>query len=86
VDWAKLASVGVERDDMELDGHLEPLLRGEAVGPIRLSLTMLGTQVELDAMIRLTADEPGSGSPTLEIDGVGPAGQGVDEEADRSGE
>jgi len=69
IDWKKLSAIGIERDDLEIDGHLDPLLRGERTGPVHYSLLMPGVDIELDATLQLFPCK--GGSPVLEITGVG---------------
>ncbi|MDR0510274.1 MAG: DUF4099 domain-containing protein [Rikenellaceae bacterium] len=73
IDWEELAAIGIYRDDLELDGYLSPLLRGETVGPVHLSLTMPGAEVELDAMLQIVR---GDSSPEISIVGLETAGTG----------
>ena len=67
INWEELAAIGIERNDLELDGDLESLLCGEMVGPMYLSLSLLGVEMELDATLQLI---PGKDSPVLEVTGL----------------
>lgn len=70
VDWGELASIGILRDELEMAGELDTLLKGEKTGVIPLSLVLLGVDVVLDATLQLV---PRDGSaPLLEIIGVHP--------------
>lgn len=70
VDWGELASIGILRDELEMAGELDTLLKGEKTSVIPLSLVLLGVDVVLDATLQLV---PRDGSaPLLEIIGVHP--------------
>ena len=70
VDWGELASIGILRDELEMAGELDTLLKGEKTGVIPLSLVLLGVDVVLDATLQLVSRD--GSAPLLEIVGVHP--------------
>mgnify|MGYP002590397554 CR=1 FL=1 len=70
VNWEELAGIGILRDELELAGELEPLLRGEKTGVLTLSLVLLGVDVVIDATLQLVRRGE---EPLLEIIGIHPA-------------
>jgi|GEM_PF-2002925 len=70
VDWTELEAIGISRAGLEASGQLAALLGGRRTEPIRLRLTMLGIEVELDAALQLLPDSP---HPVLNIAGIEPA-------------
>lgn len=69
VNWDELAGIGILRDELEMAGVLEPLLRGEKTEAITLRLVLLGVDVEMDATLQLIRKHE---SPLLEIVGIKP--------------
>lgn len=69
VNWDELAGIGILRDELELAGQLEPLLRGERTGVLSLSLVLLGVDVVMDATLQLVRKNE---DPLLEIVGIQP--------------
>ena len=55
VDWDELAAIGILKDELEMAGELDTLLRGERTKVIPLSLVLLGVDVVMDATLRLVA-------------------------------
>lgn len=72
VDWEELAAIGILKDELEMSGELDTLLRGEKTNVIPLSLVLLGVDVVLDATLQLVRK---NNSPLLEIIGIQPIGQ-----------
>lgn len=72
INWDELAEIGIIRDELELEGYLEPLLLGEKTGIITLRLVLLGVDLEMDATLQITGSPD---SPLLEIDGIKPSKQ-----------
>lgn len=70
VNWDELSSIGILKDELELEGELETLLKGEKTNVIGLSLVLLGVDVVMDATLQLVNK---GDSPLLEIVGIGPA-------------
>jgi hypothetical protein len=70
VNWDELAAIGILRDDLELSGELDALLRGEKTGVISMQLILLGVDVEMDATLQLVRKGE---EPILEIIGITPA-------------
>jgi hypothetical protein len=70
VNWDELAAIGILRDELELSGELEPLLRGEKTGIISMQLILLGVDVVMDATLQLVRKGE---DPILEIIGIKPA-------------
>lgn len=72
VNWEELASIGILRDELELSGELDALLRGKKTNVISLSLVLLGVDVVMDATLQLVRR---GDAPLLEIIGINPLGQ-----------
>lgn len=72
VDWDELAAIGILKDELEMAGELDTLLRGERTKVIPLSLVLLGVDVVMDATLRLVRKGE---APLLEIQGVSPSGR-----------
>ena len=69
VNWEELAGIGILKDELEMSGELDTLLKGEKTNVIRLSLVLLGVDVVMDATLQLVRKGE---SPLLEIQGVTP--------------
>lgn len=67
VDWAELASIGILRDELEMEGELENLLLGRQTKVLTLELVLLGIDVVVDATLQLVHKK---GEPILEIIGI----------------
>lgn len=72
VNWEELAAIGILKDELEMAGELDTLLRGERTNVIALSLVLLGVDVVMDATLLLVRKND---SPLLEINGIRPIGQ-----------
>lgn len=72
VNWEELAGIGILKDELEMAGELDTLLRGEKTNVITLSLILLGVDVIMDATLQLVRQ---NGSPLLEIVGIQPFGK-----------
>lgn len=72
VNWEELAAIGILKDELEMAGELDTLLRGERTNVIALSLVLLGVDVVMDATLQLVRK---NASPLLEINGIRPIGQ-----------
>ena len=72
VNWEELAGIGILKDELEMSGELDTLLKGEKTNVIRLSLVLLGVDVVMDATLQLVRKD---GGPLLEILGIKPFGQ-----------
>ncbi len=70
VDWDELAGIGILKDELEMAGELDTLLKGEKTGVIPLSLVLLGVDVVMDATLQLVRKGE---APLMEIHGVTPA-------------
>ena len=70
VDWVELAGIGILKDELEMAGELDTLLKGEKTGVIPLSLVLLGVDVVMDATLQLVRKGE---APLMEIHGVTPA-------------
>ena len=68
----ELAGDGRVKDEVEMAGELETLMKGEKTNVIRLSLVLLGVDVVMDATLQLVRKD---GGPLLEILGIKPIGQ-----------
>ena len=53
VNWEELAGIGILKDELEMSGELDTLLKGEKTNVIRLSLVLLGGDVVMDATLQL---------------------------------
>ena len=53
VNWEELAAIGILKDELEMAGELDTLLRGERTNVIALSLVLLGVDVVMDATLQL---------------------------------
>jgi hypothetical protein len=69
INWDELAAIGILRDELERNGELETLLRGEKTGLIAMQLILLGVDVEMDATLQLIRKGE---EPVLEITGISP--------------
>ena len=67
VNWEELAAIGILKDELEMAGELDTLLRGERTNVIALSLVLLGVDVVMDATLQLVRKND---SPLLEINGI----------------
>ena len=63
VNWEELAGIGILKDELEMSGELDTLLKG---------LVLLGVDVVMDATLQLVRKD---GGPLLEILGIKPFGQ-----------
>ena len=72
VNWDELAAIGILKDELEMAGELDTLLKGEQTNVIPLSLVLLGVDVVMDATLRLVRKGE---APLLEIQGVTPWGK-----------
>ena len=72
LDWNELAAIGILKDELEMAGELDTLLKGEKTGVIPLSLVLLGVDVVMDATLQLVRKGE---APLLEIQGVTPLGR-----------
>ncbi len=79
IEWKELAGIGIMRDELEMAGELDALLRGEKTGILSLALVLLGVDITMDATLRLVDSK---GSPILEIVGVNPAGAGEPDDSE----
>lgn len=70
VDWDELAGIGILKDELEMAGELDTLLKGEKTGVIPLSLVLLGVDVVMGATLQLVRKGE---APLMEIHGVTPA-------------
>ena len=72
VNWEELAAIGILKDELEMAGELDTLLRGERTNVIALSLVLLGVDVVMDATLQLVRKND---TPLLENNGIRPIGQ-----------
>ena len=70
IDWAKLESVGIRREQLEKDGNLDLLLQGKETGLIPVHLKTPAINLTLDATLSLTTDE--NGKTIVGISGIQP--------------
>lgn len=69
VNWDELSEIGILKDELEVDGHIDTLLKGEKTDVISLNLVLLGVDVVMDATLQLIRQ---NNSPVLEIVGINP--------------
>ena len=69
VNWEELAGIGILKDELEMSGELDTLLRGEKTRVMSLSLVLLGVDVVMDATLQLVRKD---GDALIEILGVKP--------------
>ena len=72
VNWEELAAIGILKDELEMSGELDTLLRGEKTKVMPLSLVLLGVDVVMDATLQLVRKD---GDPLLEILGIKSVGE-----------
>ena len=77
VDWVQLASIGIMRDELEMEGELDNLLAGNQTRVLTLQLVLLGVDVVVDATLQLVHKK---GEPILEIIGITPVEDFIDVE------
>lgn len=71
VNWDELAGIGILKDELEMSGELDTLLR-ERNKVMPLSLVLLGVDVVMDATLQLVRKD---GDPLLEILGIKSVGE-----------
>lgn len=71
VNWEELAAIGILKDELEMAGELDTLLRGEKTNVVSLSLVLLGVDVVMDATLQLVRKND---SALIEIVGIQPIG------------
>ena len=64
VNWEELAGIGILKDELEMSGELDTLLKGEKTRVMSLSLVLLGVDVVMDATLQLVRKD---GDPLLAI-------------------
>lgn len=69
VNWEELAGIGILKDELEMSGELDTLLKGEKTKVMSLSLVLLGVDVVMDATLQLVRKD---GNVMVEILGVKP--------------
>ncbi len=67
--WDELSDIGVIRDDIELQGQLDKLLRGEKTALMPLQLIVMGQNFSGDATLQLVGPDD---DPILEIIQISP--------------
>ena len=72
VNWDELHDSGIMKDELELSGELDTLLKGEKTKVMPLKLVLLGVDVVMDATLQLVRKGE---APLLEIQGVTPLGR-----------
>ena len=60
VNWEELAGIGILKDELEMSGELDTLLKGEKTGVMSLSLVLLGVDVVMDATLQLVRKDDGA--------------------------
>ena len=71
-DAKHLHDIGIMKDELELSGEMDTLLRGEKTKVMSLSLVLLGVDVVMAATLQLVRKGE---APLLEIQGVTPLGR-----------
>lgn len=69
VNWDELAGIGILKDELEMSGELDTLLKGEKTKVMSLSLVLLGVDVVMDATLQLVRKD---GEALIEILGIKP--------------
>jgi hypothetical protein len=69
INWDELSAIGILRSELEEEGELDALLKGEKTKVVSLQLMLLGVDVEMDATLQLTRKGE---EPILEIIGISP--------------
>ena len=72
VNWDELHDIGIMKDELELSGELDTLLKGEKTKVMPLKLVLLGVDVVMDATLQLVRKGE---APLLENQGVTPLGR-----------
>ena len=70
MDWARLQSFGISRQQLEDSGNLDPLLSGEETAALSVHLRTTVIDLMMDATIRLVRST--DGNALMEINGVSP--------------
>ncbi len=70
MDWARLQSFGISRQQLEDSGNLDPLLSGEETAALSVHLRTTVIDLTMDATIRLVRST--DGNALMEINGVSP--------------
>ena len=70
VNWDELAGIGILKDELEMSGELDTLLKGEKTKVMSLSLVLLGVDVVMDATLQLVRKD---GEALIEILGIKPS-------------
>lgn len=68
LDWKQLATIGIDKQQLEEDGNLELLLQGEETEPVSLKIRTAVLSMTMDATLKL-AQGP-DGKPVMEINGL----------------
>lgn len=70
MDWTRLQSFGISRQQLEDSGNLDPLLSGEETTVLSVHLRTALIDLTMDATIRLVRNT--DGNALMEINGVSP--------------
>ncbi len=70
MDWTRLQSFGISRQQLEDSGNLDPLLSGEETAVLSVHLRTALIDLTMDATIRLVRST--DGNALMEINGVRP--------------
>lgn len=70
MDWTRLQSFGISRQQLEDSGNLDPLLSGEETAVLSVHLRTALIDLTMDATIRLVRST--DGNALMEINGVSP--------------
>lgn len=68
LDWKQLATIGIDKKQLEENGNLELLLQGEETEPVSLKIRTAVLSMTMDATLKL-AEGPDS-KPIMEINGL----------------
>ena len=77
IDWTRLQSFGISRQQLEDSGNLDPLLSGEETAVLSVHLRTALIDLTMDATIRLVRSK--DGNALMEINGVSPANGSFEE-------
>lgn len=68
LDWKQLATIGIDKQQLEENGNLELLLQGEETEPVSLKIRTAILSMTMDATLKLA--EGSDGKPVMEINGL----------------
>ena len=70
LDWKKLETIGIHKEELEKSGDMELLLQGEETETVPLKIRTSALRLTMDATLRITVGT--DGKPVMEINGISP--------------